>query len=270
MAASDLQNMDSRLGTTTEPTPPGDEWEDEAEGAAMTLVEHLEELRRRIFIMLIAVAVCSIGAFIFWGRILDFLLLPLPALSEKITGPHNKLIQTHVGEAFGVALKLSIAVGIVVAMPVILYQAWGFISPALTRRERRYALPFTVLGVGLFTIGVAVGYVVLRYPVDWLVNFGKDQFTLLLDGNAYLTFVAYFLLAFGLVFELPLVLTFLGVVGIVNSRLLRQKRIYILFGLWVISCFITPGADPYSPVIIGVSFTILFELTVILLRVLHR
>ncbi len=82
--------------------------------------------------------------------------------------------------------------------------------------------------------------------------------------------MAYFLLAFGVVFELPLVLTFMSVVGIVNSRLLRQKRMYILFGLWFLSCFITPGADPYSPVIIAAAFTVLFELTIILMRIIGK
>jgi len=147
---------------------------------------------------------------------------------------------------------------------------WAYISPALTRRERKYALPFTLLGVGLFYIGLAVGFVVLRFPVDWLIQFGHQDFTLLLKADSYLTFVAYFLLAFGIVFELPLVLTFMGVVGIVNSTILRQKRMYILFGLWVLSCFITPGADPYSPVIISIAFTVLFELTVILLRAIGK
>lgn len=269
MATTNLDDLNAQQGTTTaQVSPPTNE--DELELGAMTIVEHLEELRRRIIYSLIAIAVCTIGAFIFWGRILAFLLLPLPTISNHLVGSHQLLIQTHVGEAFTVALKLSLAVGIVIAMPVVLYQTWAFIAPALTRRERKYAAPFTVLGVGLFAIGIVVGYIVLRYPVEWLVNFGKDQFTLLLDGNAYLTFVAYFLLAFGLIFELPLILTFMGVVGIINSRILRAKRMYILFGLWVISCFITPGADPYSPVIIGVCFTVLFELTVILLRIMKK
>ena len=169
-----------------------------------------------------------------------------------------------------ISLKIAIATGIALATPVLLYQLWSFLSPALTRRERKYARPFTLLGVGLFAIGLAVGFVVLRYPVDWLINFGGNQFLLLLDANAYFSFVAFFLLAFGITFELPLVVTFLGIIGVVNSHLLREKRMYILFGLWFLSCFITPGADPYSPVIIGISFTILFELSVLLLRVLHK
>ena len=245
--------------------------EEEPEGGTMTLIEHLEELRRRMIKSLIAVAVCSILGFIFWDRILQFLLLPLPAAANRLPNAHiGQLVAHDIGEPFMVALKLGIAVGIMIASPVLLYQTWAFIAPALTRRERKYALPFTLLGVGLFAAGLTVGFLVLRYPIDWLVSFGNDRFILLTDANSYFSFVAYFLLAFAIVFELPLVLTFMSVVGIVNSQVLRQKRLVILFCLWFLSCFITPGADPYSPIIIAASFTILFELTILLMRFIGR
>jgi sec-independent protein translocase protein TatC len=268
MAAHDLaQNADSNetllLGGGEEP--------EEEEGAVMTLVEHLEELRHRIFICFLAVLVTSIVGFVFWVPIYHLLTLPLPNVATGL--PHTKdgqLVINTLGGSFLLALKLALAAGIVLASPVILYEVGAFITPALTRRERRYAIPFALLGVGLFVVGIVVGYFVLRYPVDWLINFGNSQFILLITADSYLTFVAYFLLAFGLVFELPLVVTFMGVLGIVNSTFLRQKRMYILFGLWILSCFVTPGADPYSPVIIGVAFTVLFELSIILLRVLGR
>lgn len=274
MAVSDVTS-DPGLGQGTPEGPSvtatsaGGDGEKELAGVTMTLVEHLEELRKRLFLALAAIAVCAAAAFFAWEPVLRFLETPLPAISSKLADGH-KLVATGIGEPFAVALKLAIAVGIGLASPVVLYQVWAFIAPALTRRERRYALPFTVLGVGLFAVGIAVGFVVLRYPVAWLIDFGHQDFTLLLTASAYFTFVAYFLLAFGLVFELPLVLTFLGVVGIVRSVTLRQRRMHILFGLWFASCFITPGADPYSPVIIGVAFTVLFELSVVLLRLLGK
>ena len=243
-------------------------------GGVMTLVEHLEELRRRLLVAVIAVAVCSVVAFIFWDPIFGFLLSPLPNLSTGPAGAnimqHGKLVISDPIGSFMIALKVSIAVGVMLAIPVVLYQVWGFLSPALTRKERKYAAPFTLLGVGLFFIGLVVGFIVLRYPIDWLISFGSNRFIPLITADAYFTFVTYFLLAFGLVFELPLVLTFLGVVGVINSRLLREKRMYILFGLWVLSCFITPGADPISPVIIAVALTGLFELSVVMLRIIGK
>jgi sec-independent protein translocase protein TatC len=248
---------------------PGDEPEEEL--AVMTLVEHLEELRRRLLIALIAVAVGSVVAFIFWDPIFGFLLSPMPVIAGSANiMQHGKLVISDPTGPFMVSLKVSIGVGIALATPVLLYQVWGFLSPAMTRKERKYAAPFTLLGVGLFIAGLTVGFIVLRYPIDWLLNFGSDRFIPLISADAYLTFVTYFLLAFGVVFELPLVLTFLGVVGVINSRILRAKRMYILFGLWVLSCFITPGADPISPIIIGVALTALFELSVLLLRVIKR
>ncbi|HEY7781047.1 MAG TPA: twin-arginine translocase subunit TatC, partial [Ktedonobacterales bacterium] len=219
MAASDVERDHLGLldGADEDVPPegleePGEEGE---EGATMTLVEHLEELRKRLFIVVIAIAIGSIAAFVFWNQVLGFLLTPLPYAVKGIKeitsvngSPH--LVVHGVGEAFTVALKLAIAVGVVLSCPVALYELWAFIAPGLTRRERRYTAPFTVLGVVLFVAGLSVGFVVLRYPVDWLLTFGADRFVTLLDADSYLTFVAYFLLAFGVVFELPLILTFLS------------------------------------------------------------
>lgn len=245
--------------------------EPEEELGVMTLVEHLEELRRRLLISLIAIVVCSVVAFIFWDPILGFLLSPMPRIANSANiMQQGKLIISDPTGPFMVALKVSIGVGIALATPITLYQLWGFLAPAMTRKERKYAAPFTLLGVGLFVTGLAVGFLVLRYPIDWLLNFGTDRFIPLISADSYLTFVTYFLLAFGVVFELPLVLTFLGIVGVINSRMLRAKRMYILFGLWVLSCFITPGADPISPIIIGVALTGLFELSILLLRLIKR
>ena len=269
MAASDLSSG-VRLGEPNAhlgmPPTPG---ADEEEFAAMSLVEHLEELRMRIFKCLIAIAIGTVLGFIFWEPLLHFLSSPLPTVSSRLLDG-KKFLQKDVGEAFVVALKLAIAAGVTLASPVVVYQLWQFIAPGLTKRERKYALPFTLLGSGLFLAGLAVGFITLRYPVAWLIGFGNQDFALALDPNSYFTFVAYFLLAFGMVFELPMVLTFLATAGIVSSKVLREKRMYILFGLWVLSCFITPGADPYSPVIIGVSFTVLFELSVLLMRALGK
>ena len=277
MAAHDLAHGAESGPLVTTGAPMNDESHEnvEEEGAVMTLVEHLEELRHRLFICCLAVLVTSIVGFIFWQQLLTLLTLPLPEIANAL--PHSagsngqvKLIVTDLGGSFLIALKVALAAGIVLASPVILYQVGGFITPALTRNERKYAIPFALLGVGLFAVGLVVGFFVLRYPVDWLIHFGSSRFDFLITADSYLTFVAFFLLAFGLVFELPLVITFLGILGVVNSRFLREKRMYILFGLWILSCFVTPGADPYSPVIIGVAFTILFELSIVLLRIIRR
>ena len=229
----------------------------------MSLLEHLEELRSRLFFCLVAVAVGAVVAFIFYEPILQFLLSPLPSKANALATHNGKpqIAVTGIGEGFSVVLKLAIAVGLALATPVWLYQLWGFLSPALTRRQKRYALPFTLVGVVLFLAGLVVGFITLRYPLNWLLSFGDQYFVEIITADNYFTFVSYFLLAFGLTFELPLVLTFLAVMGVVSSQQLRKNRAAILVCLWIASCFITPGADPYSPLIIGAACTVLYFLS---------
>ena len=234
----------------------------------MSLVEHLEELRRRLLFCVGAVIVGAFVAFLFYAPVLEFLLSPLPSQANALVGHGGKLqiAVTGIGEGFAVVLKLSLAVGVALATPVWTYHLWAFISPALTRGEKRHALPFTLVGVVLFLAGLFVGFVTLRYPIDWLLGFGHPYFVEIITADNYFTFVAYFLLAFGLTFELPLVLTGLVVMGIVSPDSLRTRRASILVGLWTASCFITPGADPYSPLIVGVAFTLLFFVSTGLVR----
>jgi sec-independent protein translocase protein TatC len=234
----------------------------------VTLVEHLEELRHRLLFCVAAVMVGTAVAFIFHDPILTLLLQPLPAQAGDLVtaGGGHRIAVTGVGEAFAVVLKLSLAAGIALATPVWLYHLWAFVTPALRGPERWYALPFTILGVVLFVTGLGVGFVTLRYPLTWLLTFSDRSFVQIITADNYFTFVAYFLLAFGLTFELPLVVTGLVVMGIVTPDALRTHRASILVGLWTASCFITPGADPYSPLILGVAFTLLFFVSMGLVR----
>ncbi|HEX3271068.1 MAG TPA: twin-arginine translocase subunit TatC, partial [Ktedonobacterales bacterium] len=147
--------------------------QDEYQGATMTLVEHLEELRRRILIGLAAIAVGAVVGFIIWERLLDILLWPMPKMAHSLI-QNGKLLATAPGEPFVVSLKIATAFGIVVAIPVLLYETWAFIAPALTRREKKYALRFTLLGVGLFAVGIVVGFFVMRYPLEFLFNYGGN------------------------------------------------------------------------------------------------
>ena len=236
--------------------------------SAMTLVEHLEELRWRIFKSVIALVITSIVAFIFRNQIVHLLELPLPTGQADVIG--HKLVVTGLMEGFTVFLMISIAAGFVLALPIILYQVWGFISPGLLEKEKKYAVPFIVIGIVLFAAGITLGYIVLRYPVEWLVTFASDSFTELVTAGSYFTFVAYFLLAFGIVFEIPLVLTFLAEVDLISSRTLTRKRAASHIGMWIASTFLTPGADIYSPIFLGVAMSCLFELTIIFIKIIKK
>ncbi|HLI91780.1 MAG TPA: twin-arginine translocase subunit TatC [Ktedonobacteraceae bacterium] len=253
MATGNLNRQESAL-----------EYEEDLDGATMSLVDHLEELRWRIFKSLIAIAVMSIIAFIFRTEIIKFLAAPLPKMAEQLT--HGQLVVTGIMEGFTVMLLVSIAVGVVLALPVILYQAWAFISPGLYQHEKKYAVPFIFIGLILFAMGVSLGYFVLRYPIEFLVTFAASSFVELVTANSYFTFVAFFILAFGLVFEIPLVLTFLAKVGLVSGETLKRKRATMHIGMWIAATVLTPGADIYSPIFLGVAMSFLYELSIIFIK----
>jgi len=261
MATSNTSNIDQQ-----DPLAVFDDLFNDEDGATMSLVDHLEELRQRIFKALVAVVLGAIVAFIFRVQIMNFLTLPLPKTADAIGKDHN-LVVTGLAEGFTVFLKLSLAVGFLAAVPVILYQVWAFISPGLYQKEKKTALPFVFLGIILFLAGIALGFVVLRYPVEWLVSFASSNFTELVTADSYFTFVAFFLLAFGVVFEIPLVLTFMAQLGLITSQTLRKKRPTAHVGMWIAATFLTPGADIYSPIILGVAMSILFELTIVFIRI---
>lgn len=244
---------------------PGLYEEEEPDEAAMSLVEHLEELRWRIFKSLIAIVVGGIIAFIFREPLMHFLTLPLPKTADTLT--KGKLVVTGLAEGFTVFLKLSFAAGFLIALPVILYQVWAFVSPGLYEREKKNAVPFIFVGIVLFMAGIALGFIVLQYPVQWLVNFASDSFAELVTADSYFTFVAFFLLAFGVVFEIPLVLTFLAQIGLITSQTLKRRRPTAHVGMWIAATFLTPGADIYSPIILGVAMSCLFELTILFIRI---
>jgi sec-independent protein translocase protein TatC len=249
--------------------------EEEEDESAMSLVDHLEELRWRILKSLIAIVVGGIIAFIFRDQIIRFLELPLPAQAGaaqfvKQNGQVHPLITTGIAEGFTVYLKLSLAVGILLGLPVILYQTWAFISPGLFAREKKYAVPFIFIGIVLFVVGIVLGFVVLRFPVNWLVAIAADNFTELITADSYFTFVAFFMLAFGIVFEIPLVLTFLAQIGVITADTLKRRRAASHVGMWIAATFLTPGADIYSPIILGVAMSFLYELTIVFIRIFTR
>jgi len=239
--------------------------EDENDPSAMSLVDHLEELRWRIFKSLIAIVVGAIVAFIFRGQIINFLQLPLPKVAaDSLT--HGKLVVNGITEGFTVFLMISIAAGFILALPVVLYQTWAFISPGLLEKEKKYAVPFIFIGIILFVAGIALGFIVLQYPVQWLVTFASANFAELVTADSYFTFVAFFMLAFGIVFELPLVLTFLAKVDLITVQTLTKKRATSHIGMWIAATILTPGADFYSPIFLGVAMSFLYELSIIFIK----
>jgi len=240
-----------------------DEDEDDLAESNMSLVDHLEELRWRIFKCLIVIAVGFVIAFIFRIQIINFLEAPLPSIVKH-------LVVTGLGEGFTVTLMVSFATGFALSLPVVLYQTWAFIAPGLYEKEKKYAVPFIFIGIVLFVAGLSLAYYVLRYPVEWLITFAASNFTELVTASSYFGFVAFFMLAFGITFELPLVLTFLAKVDLLTIETLKKKRATAHIGMWVAAAVLVPGADPYTPVILGAAMSVLYEISIVFIRLLIK
>ena len=225
---------------------------------AMSLIDHLSELRRRIAIALLAIGLGTAVGFYFAPQLITFLKAPL-----NLGKP---LVYTGLGDAFFINLKLAIVVGIVLAMPVLLWQLWAFISPGLTREERRMARPWTPLALAFFVIGVTVAYVILPFASTFLLSFSSADLQPLITASEYFGFVTTLFLVFGLVMEYPIVLVLLAKVGIITSTRLRSSRRIVILAIAIISAVVTPGGDPISPTVLGVTMYLLYEFSIVLIR----
>jgi sec-independent protein translocase protein TatC len=236
------------------------------ESAIRAFWQRLGEIRWRLFKILLALIVGTIIGFIFRQNLIDLLSRPLPVVTSALaTQAHGKLVVMGITEGFMVYLKVSLAAGILIALPVILYQIWAFLSPVLQTKGARYAVAFVLSGILLFVIGALLGYLVLRYPVQWLIFFSVANFTPLITADSYFTFAVWFVVCFGLVFELPLVLLFLARLGIVDAAGLRKKRAFVHLGMWATCAIVPVLPDIYSPIILSVALSILYEATIIII-----
>jgi sec-independent protein translocase protein TatC len=229
------------------------------DGSVMSLVDHLGELRTRIFRSLLAVVAGSVLGFASASRIIEFLVLPLPE------GGRELQVLDPSG-AFLINLRIAVVVGVIVAMPVILFQAWRFVAPGLTAEERRIVRPWIPLALGFFALGVALAYVVLPYAVLFLVSFGSEVLVVRLAAGPYFDFVTTMFLAFGLVMEFPILLFGLSRVGLVTSDRLRAARRFVILGIAIFAAIVTPGGDLVSPFALGLTMYALFEVTVFAIR----
>lgn len=237
----------------------------------MTVVEHLGELRTRLIWSLAAFLVLSVVAFVFYDPIFDFIIRPLCSLPAEKLGPQGcKLIQTTPLEGFQVRLKLTAMVGLILASPVWLYQLWAFIVPGLTAREKKYAIPFVASSLTLFAIGTTFSYLLMPTGLRVLIGLGGEGLVAFLRADGYINFVGLMLIAFGLTFELPLILLFLGLAGVITVETLRRHRKSAIVGIAALAAIVTPSQDPYTMLAMAIPLWILFELTILLLGVVTR
>ena len=239
----------------------------------MTLVEHLAELRKRLIISVVAVAVGMIVVTVFYNDIIQWLVEPYcnafkdePVVTEQgdRVPASCQLLQTDPMEGFNVRIKTTAYGAIAFAMPVLLWQVWRFISPGLYDNEKRYATPFVASGLLLFFTGGALAYWTLPNALDFLGEIGGGGlFEQQYQPGKYFQLVTYMMLAFGVGFEFPIVLVFLQLAGILNPATLRKVRRYAYVGITILVAVITPSGDPISMLALSIPMILFYEMSIL-------
>ena len=241
---------------SSEPPPPQVSTIDDP--SVMTLVDHLSELRWRLFKSLLAIAIGMTLGFVLSADVVAMLSAPIPG--------DEPLFFTGLGDAFAIRLKIAFVIGVIVAMPILLYQGWQFIAPGLTANERRMARPWIPLALFFFALGVTIAYIVLPFAASFLLGFTTPDLQPLITAGSYFDFVTTMFLAFGLVMEFPIVLYGLSRVGIATSARLSAARRYVILIIAVFAAVVTPGGDIVSPLVLGGTMYLLFELTLFVIK----
>lgn len=242
---------------------------------SMTLIEHLYELRNRMFIAVLAIGSGAVLGFLWWGvapfglsSLQDLLTRPYCGLPETLrltpTAGQCQLLQTSPFEAFTIRMQVGFAAGAVLTAPVWLYQIWAFITPGLHAPERKFALTFVGVASVLFAAGAVLAYFVVPAGLVFLVGLGEGAFVTALTGSSYIGFMLTLLVAFGVCFELPLLVVMLNRVGILPYTKLHAWQRGIVFGLVVLAAVATPGSDPFSMLALATALIVLFETSVLI------
>jgi sec-independent protein translocase protein TatC len=227
----------------------------------MSVIEHLEALRRALIISLVAWALTTVASFFISGQVIGVLV--------KRAGIGHAIYLQPTG---GIVLELKVAlyIGFVVAAPVVIQQVWWFVSPGLHPHERRFILPLIVATIIFFAIGVGVAIFALPLYIHVLNALAPPNTSYLADINELIGFILIMVIGFGIVFELPVVLFVLGMLRIINSKWLNKNRPFFFLGLGILANFLTPGVDPFTPLIMFIPLYVFFEGTTLLLKILRR
>ncbi|MEU8201262.1 twin-arginine translocase subunit TatC [Streptosporangium sp. NPDC049046] len=234
----------------------------EAGDGRMPLMEHLRELRNRLVIALLGLVAGTIVGFIFFDPIWQFVSAPycgLPQAQELRPGQCTMLI-LGVFDSFFVNLKVAAMFGLVVSSPIWLWQIWGFVTPGLYRNEKRYSILFMVLAVPLFLAGAALAYFVMDTGLSILLGFAPPGTLTGLTINEYLSYALIMIIVFGISFELPLLMVFLNIIGVLPRSLVSKHRRMVIFLMFVFGAVATPGGDPFTMIALALPMVLLFGL----------
>jgi len=227
---------------------------------------HLEELRKRLVICAIAVGVGFIISYIFAKQLFSYLVLPL----TKVLPDDSRLIFTNLPEMFIAYIKVALVAGIILAIPIIFYQLWMFLAPALFQKEKRYIIPFVLFSSILFAAGALFGYlVVFPYGFKFFVSFATEDIQALPSVKQYFSFAIRLLLAFGLVFEMPVVVLFLTKIGLITPDSMKKFRKFAILCSFILSAILTPP-DVATQLMMALPIIILYEISIFLSKAMYR
>lgn len=238
-------------------------------GEGMSLMEHLIELRTRIIRAAIAVALGAVIGWVLYLPVREFLMGPLERLAED-PNISDRFQSLEPLSEFMLRIKMSIYLGITLAMPFLLYQFWKFISPGLYQNERRYATAFVVSATGLFALGAAIAYYTLPEALAFLTSVAGDQVDYQFTAEAYLTLILYMMLAFGVGFQFPIVVVFLQILGVVTPKQLSSFRRFAIVIIFALAAIITPSADPISLFALALPMCLFYEISILIGRLVRR
>ena len=237
----------------------------------MTLVEHLSELRTRLIICVVAVALGMVAGFLLYEQIFDILIQPYKDIADNhrtLTG--GRLLQTGPLEGFSIRMRTSVYAGVAFAMPVLLWQTWRFVSPGLYANEKRYAVPFVLSALLLFVLGATLAYFTLPRAFDFLIEIGGEGFVTGYTAAKYFKLITYMMLAFGVGFEFPIVLIFFQMAGIVETDTLRRGRRFAIVGICILVAVITPSGDPISMLMLSVPMVVFYEIAILIGSLINK
>jgi sec-independent protein translocase protein TatC len=247
-----------------------------ADDGRMTLVEHLTELRRRIIVCAITFLVASILVFFLYNRILHFLSTPYEHATKGQTACGGtttsgcKLIVTGPLEPIIVRLKISGYGGLALSIPVIFWEIWRFVTPGLRKNERRYGIGFGISIIVLFLLGAVVAWFTVDKALEFLLGIGGHNLAPFISADKYLTLVILMIAAFGVAFQFPVLLVFLLLVRVINTRQLRRVRRIMIVAIVTFAAIITPSADPFSLFFMAIPMYIFYELSIVFGRIMKR
>jgi len=255
-----------------------------ADTKMMSFLEHLGDLRKKITVSLIALCVTFVIAFNYSEDIMRFLMFPLRYTLDfsvkkmyMYYAYHDKLQTTKLvflspAEGFWMNMKIAMVAALILALPVIFQQLWSFVSPGLHSKEKKYVVPFVLIATGLFLVGAAFCFfIVLPFAMEFLLTYKVGDFMMpMLSVGQYVDFCLKFILAFGAVFELPVIIIFLTKMGFVTPKTLARHRKYAILVAFIVAAILTPTPDAFNQTLMAVPMIILYEVGILMSRIFIR